>query len=481
MSGTAGAGPRAPGGDLLRWAPIRRLVGLRAFQFLVILPTAAVVGVILLSTAVGIEHPSFNFGTVFTWVVWWGALLLSFVALGRAWCLVCPLGALGEWVQRLSFWRRVPYTAGYHFRWPKPLRNMGLATALFIVFVWLDNGYGMSNSPRMTAGLIVVIALGAAWIDLFFERRAFCRYVCPLTAFIGLCSLFSVLELRRREAGTCRSRCATKDCFRGNDRQYGCPMGEFPGGAMDINLHCILCTECIKGCPHDNIALRFRPPGRDLWAMRRPQADGAVAAAVIVGLTTVLPLVLLLLLPGLRRALAGLLPAGVPPNDFPRLAAVGLLFALGIALGLGLVWGFSALARFSARQAAPTAGALFVSFAYALIPMALFKMMADLLDHALRTWGPLVDATRALALDFPLNRVVPGRVTVMHLLGPGSVYALQAALVLGGLVWSLYALWRISERLFGDRRAALAAWVPMAGLSLVLTLMSLWTLGIGLL
>jgi hypothetical protein len=113
--------------------------------------------------------------------------------------------------------------------------------------------------------------------------------------------------------------------------------------------------------------------------------------------------------------------------------------------------------------------------------MALFKMMADLLDHALRTWGPLVDATRALALDFPLNRVVPGRVTVMHLLGPGSVYALQAALVLGGLAWSLYALWRISERLFGDRRAALAAWVPMAGLSLVLTLMSLWTLGIGLL
>ena len=158
MRRATGAGPRAPGGDILRWAPIRRLVGLRAFQFLVILPTAAVVAVILLSTAVGIEHPSFNFGTVFTWVVWWGALLLSFIVLGRAWCLVCPLGALGEWVQRLSFWRRVPYTAGYHFRWPKPLRNMGLATGLFIVFVWLDNGYGMSNSPRMTARLIVVIA-----------------------------------------------------------------------------------------------------------------------------------------------------------------------------------------------------------------------------------------------------------------------------------------------------------------------------------
>ena len=86
-----------------------------------------------------------------------------------------------------------------------------------------------------------------------------------------------------------------------------------------------------------------------------------------------------------------------------------------------------------------------------------------------------------VALDGMTFTVMPGRVTVIHLLGPDSVYALQAALVLGGLAWSLYALWRISERLFGDRRAALSAWVPMAGLSLVLTLMSLWTLGIGLL
>ena len=59
----------------------------------------------------------------------------------------------------------------------------------------------MSNSPRLTAGLIAVLTLASAWIGLVFERRAFCRYVCPLTAFIGLNSLFSMLELRRREPG----------------------------------------------------------------------------------------------------------------------------------------------------------------------------------------------------------------------------------------------------------------------------------------
>ena len=480
MTEPAGRGVRALFTDVGELAPVRRLVRLRAFQFLLVLPTTALVGVVLCSAAVGVEHPSFNFGATFTWVVWWGTLLGSFVVLGRAWCLVCPIGAAGEWIQRLSFWRRVPYTAGYHVRWPRPLRNLGLATGRFVVVVWLDNGYGMSNSPRMTAGLIVVLALGAAWVSLFFERRAFCRYVCPLTAFIGLCSLYSVFELRSRDRTLCRSACSTKDCFRGNARQYGCPMGEFPA-VMDSNLYCILCTECLKGCPHGNLAMRFRPPGRDLWAMSRPETGGAVAAAVVVGLTTCLPLLLLVLLPGLRRELGAVMPSGEAPNGAARLVAVSLLFALGIAAGAGVIWGFSALARRTARGPGVPTRAVFTRAAYALVPLALFKMMADLLDHALRTWGGLLDVTHALALDFPLNRVVPGRVTVVPVPAPGVVYTLQVALILCGLAASLYALERISGRLYAEREVALRAFVPLAGLALILALMGLWTLGIGLL
>ncbi|MEK6529638.1 MAG: hypothetical protein AABZ48_01995, partial [candidate division NC10 bacterium] len=70
--------------DLLVLAPVRRALHLRTFQFLAIVPAALVVAVVVASTWLGIDHPGFNFGTVFTWVVWWGALLLSFVFLGRA-------------------------------------------------------------------------------------------------------------------------------------------------------------------------------------------------------------------------------------------------------------------------------------------------------------------------------------------------------------------------------------------------------------
>lgn len=454
---------------------VHPLLRLPAFQFVAILPTAAIVAVVLLSSWRGIEHPSFNFGLVFTWVVWWGALLVSLLVLGRAWCLVCPIGAVGEWLQRLSLWWRSPYTAGYHLRWPGALRNMWLPTALFVLFIWLDNGVGFSNSPRMTAGLIAVLLLGAAWVGLVFERRAFCRYVCPLTSFIGLNALLSAFELRGRDARICRTLCDTKDCFRGNARRYGCPMAEFPG-AMDTNLQCILCAECMRSCPHDNVALRLRVPGQDLWEMRRPRLDGAVSATVVVGLATVLPLMMLTLLPVVRRALAGALAAG----EATRLVAVGLLFGLGIAASAAIVYAFSALARRAAGDPGVPTRLLFARYAYALLPLGLAKYLADLSDHLFRTWGVVPDVTRALMLDFPFNQVVPGRVTAVHLVPPLGTYLVQATLLLGGLLFTLYAAHRISLRLFPERDAAFASFLPIAGLSFLLTLVGLWTLAVGL-
>lgn len=464
-----------PRDDLQDSLLLRRLLRWPAFQFSLILPTAVVVAVVLISTWKGIEHPSFNFGTVFTWVVWWGALLLSLAFLGRAWCLVCPVGAVGEWIQRLSLWWRSPFTAGYHVAWPRRLRTMWLPTALFVVFIWLDNAVGISNSPRMTAGLIAVLLLGAAWVDLVFERRTFCRYVCPLTSFIGLNALVSAFELRRRDRGVCTAACATKDCFRGSATAYGCPMGEFPG-AMDSNLHCILCAECVRSCPYDNIALRFRTPGRDLWAMGRTRLDAAVSAATVVGLATVLPLLMLTLLPALRGFLAGLLPAG----EAPRLVATGILFGAGVATTAALVCAFAALSRLAAGDPAVSTRVLVCRYAFALLPLGLAKYLADLADHLFRTWGAVPEVTRALLLDFPFNQVVPGRVAVVHLLGPLETYLVQTALLVGGLLFTLDAARRISLRVYPRGPAAVAAFLPMAGLSFLLTLMSLWMLGIAL-
>lgn len=466
--------------DLTRFGPVRRLLGLRAFQFMVVLPALVLVAVATLSAGAGIDHPALNFGTVVTWVVWWGGLLLSIALVGRAWCLVCPLGALGEWVQRLSLWWPSRVTPGFGLRWPRRLGGLWLPTALFVVFVFLDNGYGMSNNPRMTAGLVVVLALGALWASVVFERRAFCRHLCPLTALIGLGALTAPLEIRRRDATLC-ARCAGKDCYAGNARHWGCPMGEFPGGGMDTNFHCILCTECVRSCPSDNLALRLRPPGQDLWTMRRARLDAAVSASALAGITVVAPLFTFVGLPPLRAALAAVLPHGTPPDDPPRLVAIAVLLAVGVAVTLALVTGASVLARWAAGAGAPATRALVPRAAVALVPIALARMLADLADHALRTWGAVGHVTRALVLDFPLNRALVGQPAVTHAAGPLEAYALQVVLVLGGLALALVAMRRFTVAQVPAREAAGATLIPLAALALLLTLASVWTLGAGLL
>jgi polyferredoxin len=466
--------------DLARTRPGRRVLGLRALQFLLVLPTLVVVAVATTSAAVGIDHPALNFGTVVTWVVWWGGLLLSIALLGRAWCLVCPLGALGECAQRLSLWWPSRITPGFGLRWPRRLHGLWLPTTLFLVFVFVDNGYGMSNSPRMTAGLVVALALGALWTSVVFERRAFCLHLCPLTALIGLGALAAPLEIRRRDSALC-ARCAGKDCYAGNARHWGCPMGEFPGGGMESNLRCIVCTECIRSCPSDNVALRLRPPGQDLWSARRARLDTGVSAAALVGVAVVAPLLTFVGLPPLRAALAGVLPPGTPPDDPPRLVGIALLLALGVAATLGLLAGAAALARGAAGAGAPPAHVLLARGAVALVPIALARMLADLADHALRTWGAVPHVSRALLLDFPWNRALAGQPAVVHAAGPLEAYALQVVLLLGGLGLALVAMRRVARSLTPDREAARATLVPLAALAAVLTLAGVWTLGVGLL
>src|SRR3990170_902623 len=152
--------------DLLRVGLLRRLVKLHSLQFLFVLPVLAVVVLASISMIFGVRHPGFNFGLVLTWVVWWGLLILLFAVVGRGWCIMCPFGALAEWLQRRSLWWKTKWGLGFDFRYPRRLQNIWLAIALFVGFIFLDAGYGISNNPALTAGLIVALILWAMWIGL---------------------------------------------------------------------------------------------------------------------------------------------------------------------------------------------------------------------------------------------------------------------------------------------------------------------------
>ena len=232
-----------------------------------------------------------NFSIVFVWIAWWALLILVAVpVLGRGWCAVCPIPLPGEWLQRgavLAPPERRPKRLG--LRWPKALRNIWLQTACFLLLALFSSV--LLTTPLVTAIVLAGMLAAAVVLSMTFERRAFCRYMCPVGGFIGLYSQAAPVELRIKDKRVCMT-CKDKPCYRGGTQAgYGCPWDVFPGG-LTKNTYCGLCMECLRTCPYDNIAVRLRPCGADL-AKPSGRMDEAVKSFVMLGSAMVYAAVLL--------------------------------------------------------------------------------------------------------------------------------------------------------------------------------------------
>jgi ferredoxin len=459
----------APAGealDLLRVQWLRRLLTSRALQPSLQIPLLALMAVVVLLGFSDVQDGAVNLATKLTWTIWWAGIIFTFVLAGRVWCLACPFGALNEWTARL---------AGPLRRLPKPFRNLWWATGMFVLLTWADEQLGVVRSPRVTAWIVLFFAAAAVAIGLFYERRSFCRHLCPIGGLIGIYSMTAPLELRAKSGGVCTAD-PGKSCYRGGPESRGCPMFEFPA-SMDRNNYCNLCGECVTSCSHDNLVLRFRAFGKDLWASGRRVLDEAYLAVALVGLTLVVTAQMLGAWPGWTWALSGLLPHWVRATLKP-VTYLGLVES-AILLGGSLV-GVPLLVLCGAVVADRLAGASaigvrrsFVLFSYMFIPVGLAVHLAHNLSHLLMEGGGIVPVVqRAVALYTPLSLGAPDWQQTP--LAPEAVVALlQIVIIVGFFGLSLVAGHRLSAGAYSDPRAASRAFVPMAALSCLFTVAAL--------
>lgn len=230
----------------------------------------------LLGTPVG----SSNFSIVFVWIGWWAILILVAVPFfGRGWCAVCPIPMPGEWLQRGAVLAPLDKKPNWlNLRWPRAFRNIWLQNISFLLLALFSSV--LLTTPNITGIVLVVMLFGAIGLSTVFERRAFCRYLCPVGGFIGLYSQTAPIELRIKDKQVCVA-CAGKPCYNGSSTGYGCPWDVFPGG-LAKNTYCGLCMECIRTCPHDNIAVNLRSFSTDL-ARPSSRLDEAFKAFIMLG------------------------------------------------------------------------------------------------------------------------------------------------------------------------------------------------------
>lgn len=234
----------------------------------------------ILAGLIGTPVGSRNFSIVFVWIAWWAILILVAVPFfGRGWCAVCPIPLPGEWLQRgavLSPPDKKP--KWLNLRWPKFLRNIWLQNISFLLLALFSSV--LLTTPNITGIVLAAMLFAAIGLSTIFERRAFCRYLCPVGGFIGLYSQTAPIELRIKDKQVCVT-CEGKPCYNGSQAGYGCPWDVFPGGLTE-NTHCGLCMECIRTCPHDNIAINLRPFSADL-AKPSIRMDEAFKAFIMLG------------------------------------------------------------------------------------------------------------------------------------------------------------------------------------------------------
>jgi ferredoxin len=335
---------------------------------------------------------------------------------------------------------------------------------------------GLTLNPYATAVLALAMVAMATTSLAIFERKAFCRYFCPIGRTVGAYSQLAPVELRPIEPQVCAD-CTTLDCYHGNDEIAPCPT-HLVMGRLTQNSYCISCGNCVASCPTQNVSWRIRSQSREAIQDARPHWDEAWFMLTLLAITEFHGVTMLPKWQEWMSALTRLLP-----NDGQMLMS----FTIGMAIVLALAFAVYLVAAWLTVPTVPSGGravelkSVLSGLSFVALPLAFAYHLAHNLGHLNReTTGlgaVLTDPFGGLAL--PLSAAERHAQHMNTLLPENALFALQGALLLFGF-WIAVAV--IRHR--GPRVVAAAAgagselWrpLPMLLYAVCVTGVHLWLL-----
>ena len=430
------------GRDLLKNRFVSALMRSRWYPGVFQIPIAAVFGLVAYQLLVGPSKAHENAGTALMWVLWWPALPLVYVVLGRFWCAVCPFAALSDFVQKL---------VGANRPVPPFLKKYGIwvIDATFLAITWADHVFGIVGSPWGSGILLLLLTFSVIVSGAFFQRRTFCRYLCFLGGLSANYSRTGMLTLRA-DSEICATCTAKAACYNGTDKVAGCPLFSFPR-TMEDSANCNLCANCIKSCPNDAISISVRQPTKELWFLRNPKIEESFLAMAIMGIVIIQNVTML----GVWSEMLAWVDRTTGITSYPVIFTAA--FAVGVSIPVALL---ALAAKVAARGNLESALKNFARFGYALIPLDVAAHVAHNLFHLLAEGNSVFYTVTAL---FGAHNSGP-----TALVGNGAIQVLQFALLALGLAGSLYTVKRIAHRRYLTPGRRLSTMIPFTTLIVVL-------------
>lgn len=245
--------------DVLKLPVLGRLLRWRWGRLLLQLLLLAVAALIIYDGFTGPQLAPENIATVSAWLHYRGLVVLALLFFGNLFCMSCPFTLPRTLARKL---------AGRGRRWPRTLRNKWLAIGAFVLFLFAYEWFDLWASPLLTAWVAVGYFLLSFLLEAIFAGSPFCKYVCPLGTFNFTASTISPTQITVTDPDVCRT-CEGKECVNGSADVLGCGTELFPP-QITSNIDCVLCLDCARACPYDNVALAVRSP---LHELSRPEAQ----------------------------------------------------------------------------------------------------------------------------------------------------------------------------------------------------------------
>jgi hypothetical protein len=269
--------------DLLAGSGIlKKLVVSRWPQLLMMIFAMVMIYIVIMTSVLGTKVSGRNLGVLLMWAIWLFFLVAVLTPLfGRIWCTICPLPLFGDWMQRKSFFSPLPGTtkgynnkfSGLFLKWPAFLSNDW--PRLFVFMLLATFSTTLVATPAISGITVLMLLLVPTFMSAIWELRAFCRYVCPVSVFVGPYSRMSLISIRNKTQTVC-DRCKPRYCKYGSSEGWACPYG-INVGELKENSDCGLCLECTRSCKFNNVSLFSRPFASELGTRNMGQAWLSIA------------------------------------------------------------------------------------------------------------------------------------------------------------------------------------------------------------
>lgn len=406
----------------------------------------------------GPQVAAVNLAGVLPWIHWRALSIFALLIAGNLFCMSCPFTLVRD-IGRILLPAKL--------RWPRWLRTKWLSAALLVIYLWAYEAFSLWDRPWLTASLIAGYFLTILLIDGLFRGANFCKYVCPIGQFHFISSLVSPGAIRVRDRSVCQS-CRTHDCIRGNEQARGCELYLFQPKKAG-NLDCTFCMDCVKACPHDNVALMPVAPASTLTidpyrsSLGRLSRRNDLAALALVFVFGAFANAASMIAPvmnwehGWHRSLGA--------HAMPLIVGLFILFGVLMLPAITVV-----VCRLLNRltQAPVSTADVARRFVFALVPVGFAMWLAHILFHFATGWNAAWPA---------FERALLGTLSVSPVMAiPPWLTSVQLIVLDAGLLLGLYVSWRVATQSVRAARTAVALVTPWAVASCGLYALGVWIL-----